>query len=131
MQPPVCSDPNEDWVRAPISQFDLKARVAALRNRSSHTTRPVLDRAGLLFNAGLSVAISSSQAELVDLFIQRFGEIVYRHELEQRLADNRIARPTRNSLDLHIMRLRRRLIQVELLLNTAHRRGYLLQQVAA
>ncbi|QFZ24502.1 winged helix-turn-helix domain-containing protein [Saccharothrix syringae] len=120
-QPPMCNDPHEDWVRAPISRRDLEARVAALQQRV-HDRTPVLDPTGMLRFGRASVTVSTTQAELMELFLARFGEVVYRAELEQRLA-----RPTRNSLDLHIMRLRRRLEPVNLSLRTAWGRGYLLE----
>ncbi|GAA0247606.1 hypothetical protein GCM10010492_54140 [Saccharothrix mutabilis subsp. mutabilis] len=124
-QPPMCSDPHEDWVRAPISRRDLEARVASLRQRARDRT-PVLDPTGTLRFGRASVTVSTTQIELMELFLARFGEVVYRAELEQRLA-RRLPRPTRNSLDLHIMRLRRRLEPVNLSLRTAWGRGYLLE----
>jgi DNA-binding response OmpR family regulator len=125
-RPPVCNDPFEDWVRAPISREDLDARVKALQNRLDSRQIPTLDSAGTLTLGSQSITISSVQAELMELLIEHFGEVVYRHELLQRLAE-RTQRPTRNSLDLHIMRLRRRLAPTGLVVRTAWGRGYALE----
>ncbi|GAA3214961.1 winged helix-turn-helix domain-containing protein [Streptomyces sp. XM83C] len=125
-RPPVCNDPFEDWVRAPISRDDLDARVRALQNRLDSRQIPTLDSAGTLTFGPHSITISNVQAELMGLLIEHFGEVVYRHELSQRLAE-RVQRPTRNSLDLHIMRLRRRLSPTDLVIRTAWGRGYALE----
>ncbi|RBM17332.1 response regulator transcription factor [Streptomyces albidoflavus] len=124
-RPPVCNDPFEDWVRAPISRDDLDARVRALQNRLDSRQTPTLDSAGTLTFGSHSITVSSVQTELMELLIEHFGEVVYRHELSQRLAE-RVQRPTRNSLDLHIMRLRRRLTPTDLVIRTAWGRGYAL-----
>ncbi|MGW0609456.1 helix-turn-helix domain-containing protein [Streptomyces sp. NPDC002788] len=125
-RPPVCNDPFEDWVRAPISRDDLDARVRALQNRLDSRQTPTLDSAGTLTFGSHSITISNVQTELMELLIEHFGEVVYRHELSQRLAE-RVQRPTRNSLDLHIMRLRRRLSATDLVIRTAWGRGYALE----
>ncbi|WP_369193288.1 winged helix-turn-helix domain-containing protein [Streptomyces djakartensis] len=125
-RPPVCNDPFEDWVRAPISRDDLDARVRALQNRLDSRQIPTLDSAGTLTFGSHSITVSNVQTELMELLIEHFGEVVYRHELAQRLAE-RVQRPTRNSLDLHIMRLRRRLASTDLVIRTAWGRGYALE----
>lgn len=125
-RPHVCNDPFEDWVRAPISRDDLDARVRALQNRVNSRQIPTLDSAGTLTFGSHSITISNVQTELMELLIEHFGEVVYRHELSQRLAE-RLQRPTRNSLDLHIMRLRRRLSPTNLVIRTAWGRGYALE----
>ncbi|GHH85166.1 hypothetical protein GCM10018793_52100 [Streptomyces sulfonofaciens] len=126
-EPPLCSDPREDWVRAPISRADLEARVAALRHRARSRRTPVLDSSGTLYFDAQWVTISTTQTELMELFVERFEAVVPRHELRQRLARSALNSPTRNSLDLHIMRLRRRLVPVNLAIRTAWGRGYLLE----
>lgn len=128
-KPPVCDDPIEDWVRAPISRVDLDARVKALRSRLDNRRVPVLDPAGLLTFGANSISVSTAQADLMELFIEQFGEVVYRSELTQCLAE-RAPKPTRNLLDLHIMRLRRRLSPLGLVIRTAWGRGYLLELAA-
>jgi Transcriptional regulatory protein, C terminal len=130
-EPPISGDPQEDWVRAPISRLDLEARVAALRSRSSDRMTPVLDPTGTLSYNTRSITVSTTQAGLMELFIARFGEVVSRNELHQRLTAQTATQPTRNSLDLHIMRLRRRLVTVNLVLSTAWGRGYRLQPMAS
>jgi two-component system OmpR family response regulator len=125
--PPVCHDPYEDWVRAPISRPDLEARVATLRNRLADHALPALDPAGQLSFKDRSTTLSATQALLLEPFVERFGEVVGRSELRGILVENSATTPTRNSLDLHVMRLRRRVSELDLVLDTAWGRGYLLR----
>jgi DNA-binding response OmpR family regulator len=124
-EPPVSSDPIEDWVRPPIPKDDLQARVRALQNRFNSYRMPVLDSAGTLGFGRHVITISTTQAELMRLLIERFGKVVYRIEFMQRFA-SRPSPLNRNSLDLHIMRLRRRLVPLDLTIRTVWGRGYML-----
>jgi DNA-binding response OmpR family regulator len=124
--PPVSNDPTEDWVRPPISKDDLEARVKALQNRFDSRQVPILDSSGTLSYGSRSITISTTQTELMALLVERFGEVVYRNEFTHCLAV-RVSTLTRNSLDLHIMRLRRRLLPIDLSIRTVWGRGYMLQ----
>lgn len=126
-KPPICSDPQEDWVRTPISPSDLDARVTALRQRSYERRTPVLDPAGTLTFRTTSVVMSSTHLDLMDLFVQRFGQVVYRCELMDVLT-KRVPTSTRNALDLHIMRMRKRIAPLDLNIATAWGRGYALEE---
>ncbi|KPI09519.1 winged helix-turn-helix domain-containing protein [Streptomyces sp. NPDC059340] len=125
-QPPICTDVSEDWIRAPISHQDVQARVRALQQRTYGRKVPVLDSTGVLYFRNKTVTVSNAQVELMEKFIEHYEEVVYRAELEQQLA-KRVPAPTRNSLDLHIMRLRRRISMVNLSIRTVWGRGYMLE----
>ncbi|MCP3820205.1 winged helix-turn-helix domain-containing protein [Streptomyces sp. A3M-1-3] len=103
-----------------------------MQNRLDSRQVPTLDSAGTLSFGQQSITISNAQTELMELLIEHFGEVVYRHELAQRLAE-RVPMPmvTRNSLDLHIMRLRRRLSPMDLVIRTAWGRGYVLENAVS
>jgi hypothetical protein len=124
--PPVCTDPFEDWVRTPITRDDLDARVRALRNRLGSRQSLALDPSGTLTFGLHSIALSSLQTEMMELFVAHFGEVVHRDDLALRLAPH-TQNASRNSLDLHIMRLRRRLSSTGLIIRTVWRRGYVLE----
>lgn len=125
-QAPVCTGLNEDWVRVPIARQDVESRVEALRQRTYGHSTPVIDPAGVLHFGKRSIALSSVQGHLVEQFVEHYGEVVYRAELNQRLAEL-VPNPTRNSLDLHIMRIRRRIGAVNLRIRTVRGCGYLLE----
>jgi DNA-binding response OmpR family regulator len=126
--PPICLDAKEDWVRAPISKHDLDARLDGLRARADQDRAPRLDESGMLHYRGKSVPISVTQTDLLGLFVSRFGEVVAREALRARLHTGDGRSGTRNSLDLHIMRLRRRIESVGLVIRTVWGYGYALER---
>ncbi|MET7509467.1 winged helix-turn-helix domain-containing protein [Streptomyces albidoflavus] len=125
-QPPISNDPVEDWVRPPVSPADLRARVAVLQSRFDSSRVPTIDATGTLNFGRHSVTVSSTQAALMRLLIDRFGDVVQRAEFGH-CSDLRTVAENRNSLDLHIMRLRRRLLPVHLSIRTVWGQGYMLE----
>src|SRR5690606_33994327 len=98
------------------------------RFRSRQT--PTLDATGTLSYGRHCITISTMQTELMRLLIDRFGKVVYRMEFVQCLA-MQTQTLSRNSLDLHIMRLRRRLRPIELSIRTVWGRGYMLESASS
>lgn len=125
-QPPVIADVHEDWVRAPISEDDLQARIAALRTRSYVHTRPQVDPHGVVRFRGRSTAVSPTATDLLECLVRKFGVLVSREELHECLPEGAPDR-NRNVLDLHIMRLRKRIRPVGLVIRTVWGHGYLLE----
>lgn len=125
-QAPICTGPNEDWIRVPVSREDVESRVEALQRRMYTQTTPVIDSAGVLHYGERSIALSKVQVHLMDQFIEHYGEVVYRSELVQCLTEI-VRSSTRNSLDLHVMRIRRRISPVGLQISTVRGSGYLLE----
>ncbi|MEU7059270.1 helix-turn-helix domain-containing protein [Streptomyces sp. NPDC046197] len=124
--PPVPTDAREDWVRAPVSKADFAARVAALRARAGTYRIPVLDQDGLLRYGSQVVPVSPTETDLLQPLVERFGGLVARHELIALLRARR-GRASQNALDLHVMRIRRKVRCVGLRIRTASGRGYLLE----
>lgn len=126
--PPICSDIREDWVRAPVSKEDLMARVAALRAKSDGDSFPRIDPNGVLRFRSRSIVLSPTETTLLELLALSFGEVVAREVLLRELP--KTPTPTRkhrrNALDLHIMRIRRRIKPLSLAVRTAWGRGYVL-----
>lgn len=127
-EPPEVVDQFEDWVRPPLSQLDLNARIAVLERRLSDYERPeILGYRELVFR-GAQVTVSHTQARLSRLFIDHYRNLVPRSMLSEELcrstdrADRR-----RNVLDLHITRLRRKFEAVGLQLTTVWGSGYQLE----
>ena len=108
----------------------LDARVKALQNWFDSRRVPLLDSAGTLSFGSHSITISPTQTELMALLVERFREVVYRNEFVHCLA-LRVPELTRNSLDLHVMRLRRRLLPIDLSIRTVWGRGYMLEDAAS
>ncbi len=129
LTPPIPHDCLEDWVRLPATEADIAARTAALRRRvERHGTRPTLDSDGLLRFRDRWVGLSPVERSLAGALLERLGAVVGREPLAQRAWPGGL--PTRNALDVHMLRLRRRLDPLGLEVRTVRSRGYVLQPCA-
>jgi DNA-binding response OmpR family regulator len=128
--PPIAVDPLEDWVRLPAEDRDVRARVATLAARSPEVAVhiPIIDGDGLVRAGRAWVAVSPVERALAAALIERFGAVVGRDGLAKRVWPG--GAPTRNALDVHMLRLRRRLAELGFEIRTVRSRGYLLQASA-
>jgi len=132
--PPEPTDCLEDWIRVPASEADVRARVAAVAFRSeAHAAHaaapPAIDHDGVLrFGSGW-VSLPPVEARLTTALLGRFGAVVSRDALSQ--AGWPEGAPGRNALDVHVLRLRRRLAPLSLVIRTVRSRGYLLEALSA
>lgn len=126
-EPPVCEDPIEDWVRVPADEADVQARLEGVRRRAGRerSSAPELDPDGVLRFGGGWVSLPPVEARLMVALIDRFGAVVRRDLLAQ--AGWPEGAPGRNALDVHVLRLRRRIAPVGLAIKTVRSRGYLLE----
>jgi DNA-binding response OmpR family regulator len=127
--PPAVEDPLEDWIRWPAPEADVRARVDTLVQRSLRAAdgsgAPTLDEDGVVRHAGAWVSLPPVEARLTRLLLDRFGAVVSREALAK--AGWPDGAPGRNALDVHVLRLRRRLSEVGLAIRTVRSRGYLLE----
>ena len=124
-QPPISDDPLEDWVRVPASDIDVQTRIATLAARAQAAAAPRLDVDGVLRFGSLWVSLPPVEARLTRAMLERFGAVVSRESLSR--AGWPDGAPGRNALDVHVLRLRRRLAPVRLAIRTVRSRGYLLE----
>jgi two-component system OmpR family response regulator len=127
--PPLTSDPLEDWVRLPASDEDVRARVRVLEDRArgvEEASVPELDENGLLRLGGQWVSLPPVEHRLMGVLLDRYRAVVSRDALARAGWPDGI--PGRNVLDVHIVRLRRRLVPLGLVIRTVRSRGYLLEQ---
>jgi hypothetical protein len=109
---PAVEDPLEDWVRVPTADPDVRARIETLRRRAASTGGPVseepsLDDDGVLRWHGRWVSLPPVEARLTRALLDRFGAVVGREALAR--AGWPEGAPGRNALDVHMLRLRRRI----------------------
>ena len=125
--PPLVDDPLEDWVRIPAADTDVRARLdtLALRARMRVPPHPSLDDDGVLRHNGTWASLPPVEARITRLLLDRIGAVVSRDSLSR--AGWPDGAPGRNALDVHVLRLRRRLTQVDLAIRTVRSRGYLLE----
>lgn len=125
-------DALEDWIRLPAVERDVRARANTLAARAlaspdagEGARRPSIDEDGILRYRGQWIALSRVERALARALVGRFTEVVRRDTLEH------VAWPSgessRNALDVHMVRLRRRLVAVGLEVRTVRARGFLLQ----
>lgn len=128
---PDLADCLEDWVRVPAADEDVKARLRGLARRCrAHTSAlPVLDCDGVLRFASGWVSLPPVEGRLTAALLERFGAVVSRDELGR--AGWPDGAPGRNALDVHVLRLRRRLAPVQLAIRTVRSRGYLMEPAVA
>ena len=125
--PPDSGDCLEDWIRVPADDADVRLRIGGLAARSGRhvTAVPDLDRDGVLRFAAAWVSLPPVEARLTRALVDRFGAVVNRETLGA--AGWPDGAPGRNALDVHVLRLRRRLVNVGLSIKTVRSRGYLLE----
>jgi len=137
-EPPRVADCLEDWIRVPAAENEVKARVDALAvRRKAHdptnghdghgttSAGPVLDDFGVLRVNGSWVALPPLEARLAEALLEHLGAVTSRDSLIR--AGWPRGAPGRNALDVHVLRLRRRLTPVGLAIRTVRSRGYLLE----
>lgn len=126
VEPPIPADCLEDWVTAGATERELDARRRSLSIRADqHSVRPSLDDDGLLHHRDAWVSLSPVEQSLASAMLDRFGAVVTRDTLADRAWPEGV--PTRNALDVHVLRLRRRIAPLGLEIRTVRSRGYLLQ----
>jgi len=126
-QPPYPEDCLEDWIRVPADDADVRLRVDGLATRSSRhvSDMPDLDPDGVLRFSAAWVSLPPVEARLTRALVDKFGAVVGREALGN--AGWPDGAPGRNALDVHVLRLRRRLATVGLSIKTVRSRGYLLE----
>jgi DNA-binding response OmpR family regulator len=122
----------EDWMRVPVDEAELAARMRSLSVRAeAHATphRPELDDDGVLRRGGAWVSLPPVEARLTGALLDRLGTVVSRDALAR--AGWPDGAPGRNALDVHVLRLRRRIGPLDLVIRTVRSRGYLLEEAAS
>jgi Transcriptional regulatory protein, C terminal len=124
--PPDARDCLEDWVATGSSEAERDIRRRAISRRAAaHSVAPNLDGDGLLHHRDHWVSLSPVEQSLAAALLDRFGAVVARDTLAVRAWPEGL--PTRNALDVHVLRLRRRIAPLGLEIRTVRARGYLLQ----
>ncbi|MBW3614599.1 MAG: helix-turn-helix domain-containing protein [Actinobacteria bacterium] len=131
--PPPPADCVEDWIRVPAGEHDVRARITCLSLRAQlhaphQAERPDLDGDGVLRFGSVWVSLPPVEGRLTRALLDRFGAVVGREALSR--AGWPDGAPGRNALDVHVLRLRRRLATVGLSIKTVRSRGYLLEASA-
>jgi DNA-binding response OmpR family regulator len=111
-----------------VDEGELSIRLAALAVRAqihAAADQPELDEDGVLRLGEGWVSLPPVEARLTAVLLDRLGTVVSREALAR--AGWPDGAPGRNALDVHVLRLRRRLRPVGLVIRTVRSRGYLLE----
>jgi DNA-binding response OmpR family regulator len=121
----------EDWVQVPATEDELRARIATLQARAeSHLpTVPELDEEGFLHFGARSAYLPPVEARLAGALVERFGRVVSAATLVRAAWPEGTS--SRGTLDVRISRLRRRLIDLGLVIRTIRQRGWMLEAAGA
>jgi DNA-binding response OmpR family regulator len=130
LEAPATADCLEDWIRLPATDADLRARMATLSARAREHAQevPRLDEHGVLRFADRWVALPPVEMRLTRVLLERFGGVTRREVLA--CAAWPEGQPARNVLDVHVLRLRRRVLDVGLTITTVRSRGYVMEATA-
>lgn len=125
---PEVMECEEDWVRLPADDGDVRARMLALAARSSrHRPGPRVGADGRLRFGSKWIALSPIELRLARVLVDRFGEVVESSELAGAAWPDEAI--NEGALRVHLTRLRRRLRTLGLEVQNVRGRGYLMEHV--
>ena len=126
-QPPNPLGLGEDWARPPVDETELIAKAEDLLARMAKyaSVAPTIGADRVLRRAEASVALSPSEAKIVARLLDHSGHVVSRTDLEQLLWPDGMV-PGQRSLDYVVQRLRRRIAELNICINTSRGRGFVI-----
>jgi two-component system, OmpR family, alkaline phosphatase synthesis response regulator PhoP len=129
----------DDYITKPFSPKELVARVAALERRSRGGQPPdgvvrygnlTVDRERhIVFSDGVEVTLTPKEFLLLDYFLRHPGRVLSRERLLTDVWGYQYAGGTR-TVDVHVLRLRKKLPVLSDALSTVHQFGYKLLDAA-
>ena len=125
-EPPICTSAIEDWIRLPVDDADLRARMIALvERRIPHSEKPLVDEYGQVSFRGARLFLSPREHEIVHALATNYANVVRGEELQRTTWGG-----TGNgqALRVHISRLRRRLTPLGLAITCVRGIGYILHE---
>ena len=124
--PPMSTSCIEDWLRMPVDDASLRARLVALAAHARrHPMVPSLDEHGQLSHRGETVFLSVTDQRIAEVLVEHFGQVVSEETLLERARpDNR----NDQTLRVNVSRLRRRVAPIGLAITCVRGHGYLMQQ---
>lgn len=125
-EPPATRSPLADWVRVPVDDLDLWARITALQWRARLRPEPTVDEFDLLRRGDEWVALSEIEANVLRAFLREPRSVLSRRRLGTAGWPDG-GPPGPRSVDGYVTRLRRRIAPLGLTIHTARRRGYMLE----
>jgi DNA-binding winged helix-turn-helix (wHTH) protein len=127
--PPTETSCVVDWLRLPADDEDLRARLAALSERTArHPSRPVVDGYGQLSYRGTSVFLSRIDERVTKILVENFGHPVPAEDLIPSVWPQH---GTNENLRVHISRLRQCIAPLGLNITNIKSHGYVMREAEA
>jgi hypothetical protein len=124
--PPPSTSCIEDWMRLPVDDASLRARLVALAAHAQrHPIVPTLDEHGRLSHRGDSVFLSMTDQKLAQVFVDNFAQVVSEEML---LETSGLDGRNDQTLRVNVSRLRRRVAPLGLSITCVRGHGYVFQQ---
>lgn len=121
--PPTPVGPDEDWIRLPAREDDIRVRAEALQARVEiPDDPPTVGADGRLHWEGQWVALSPTEEGLCRALADQFGQVVR----PDALAASSTQPLTPTAVRVHITRLRKRIAPLGLTVRAVRGRGYVL-----
>ncbi|MBK5268258.1 MAG: winged helix-turn-helix transcriptional regulator [Acidimicrobiia bacterium] len=129
VEPPTPSDLLEDWIRVPAARSDVRARIDGILRRAEFTADAEIsiDDTGSLRSGAHRIPLPPVEAQILAELIDQQGKVVSRAALVAAVWPD--DPPDRNVLDVHLVRLRRRVAEAGLQIRTIRSRGLLLERL--
>lgn len=122
--PPRVVASEEDWIRLPASDVDVRARAVALEARTSMPSATLdLREDGRFFYRGRWVSLSPTEQGLMEVLISHLDQVVPQDTLAGSIAHRRLSP---SALRVHLTRLRRRVAPLGIAVRSIRNRGYAL-----
>jgi hypothetical protein len=127
--PPISGSCLEDWLALPATDLEVEARLLNLARRAAnHPRPPTIDSFGQLTYRGRSRFLSPVEQRLAQRLIESFGAIVEEGDLRRQVWSDGASE---QRLRVHVSRLRRRLLPIDLTVKCVRNAGYLMCEASA
>jgi DNA-binding response OmpR family regulator len=126
--PPGDLGVDEDWLRSPVTDSDVRSRAERLGRTIAALARdePFIDRFRILHRGSITVPLTRIEAVLLGVLLASRGDLVPIEALE--LAAWGGAAPSRDAIHAAMSRLRRRLQGAMLVVRSVRRSGFVLER---
>lgn len=122
---PDTVDCDEDWIRLPAEDSDMRVRVTTLAARALRHSRPPQAKGdGRLTFRGSWVSLTGAEEALAQVLSGNFGEVVDQATVEAAAQSGRDL--SANALRVVISRFRKRIAPLGLVVRRVHNRGYVM-----
>lgn len=125
----------DDYLVKPFEFAELLARLRALQRRPATNLQPRLEIGGLLFDpasrrvlvAEVELALTRRERAILELLMRRYPAVVGRRTIAVQAWDDESGAVGSNTIDVHLARLRAKLVGTSVRISTVRGVGYRLE----